>query len=91
MMLKPFQIKDLHVSSSPDHGVNSETPSSHGVVQISAADYDDIATNHPRARLTYIDDDDDEQITVRLHRQPYIVYHQLSNHFSIGGVFFRAF
>ncbi|KAJ5308152.1 hypothetical protein N7476_008808 [Penicillium atrosanguineum] len=63
-MLKPFQIRDLHVSSSPAHGVNSDLPVSHGVVQISAADYDDIASSHPRARLAYIDYEDDEQITV---------------------------
>lgn len=80
-MLKPFQVRDLHVSSSPDHGVNSDTPVSHGVVQISAADYDDIATNHPRARLTYIDYDDDEQITVSIHRKPCLVYHQITNTF----------
>ncbi|KAJ6115695.1 hypothetical protein N7523_006112 [Penicillium sp. IBT 18751x] len=63
-MLKPFQIKDLHVSPSPDHGINADTPVSHGVVQVSATDYDDIATSHPRARLAYIDYEDDEQITV---------------------------
>lgn len=33
-------------------------------VQLSAAQYDDLAENHPPARLTYIDDDDGEVITV---------------------------
>ncbi|KAJ5174830.1 uncharacterized protein N7482_000707 [Penicillium canariense] len=64
-MLKPFQIKDLHRSPSQSHEDLSGRPSSsRGVVQISAADYDDIASNHPRARLTYLDDDDGDQITV---------------------------
>ncbi|KAJ6020664.1 hypothetical protein N7540_006168 [Penicillium herquei] len=60
-MLNPFHIRDLHGSSPP----NPEEPSSsQGVVQISSSDYDDLASNHPRARLTYIDDDDGDQITV---------------------------
>ncbi|KAJ5735180.1 uncharacterized protein N7483_000305 [Penicillium malachiteum] len=60
-MLKPFQIRDLH-GSSPS---NPEEPSSsQGVVQLSSSDYDDLASTHPRARLTYIDDDDGDQITV---------------------------
>lgn len=33
---------------------------------ISAADYDNIASNHPQARLTYVDDDEEDQIVVRL-------------------------
>ncbi|KAJ5960560.1 uncharacterized protein N7479_007710 [Penicillium vulpinum] len=64
-MLKPFQIRNLRVSTQhqPDQLADSRTPS--GVVQISATDYDDLASNHPRARLTYTDeDDDDETITV---------------------------
>ncbi|KAJ5211835.1 uncharacterized protein N7498_003481 [Penicillium cinerascens] len=63
-MLKPFQIRDLHVSPSSGHEVNSDPPVSQGVVQISATDYDDIASNYPRARLTYMDYDDGDQITV---------------------------
>ncbi|KAJ5130613.1 uncharacterized protein N7515_006652 [Penicillium bovifimosum] len=65
-MLKPFQIRDLRASPSqhPEQlAASRSTPS--GVVQISAADYDALASNHPRARLTYVDeDDDDETITV---------------------------
>ncbi|KAB8260149.1 hypothetical protein BDV32DRAFT_123251, partial [Aspergillus pseudonomiae] len=76
-MLKPFQIRDLHRSSSQDslaasqsldHAVvedRSPLESHHqGIVQLSATEYDEITTNHPRARLTYVDDDDDELITV---------------------------
>ncbi|KAJ5188794.1 Nucleotide-binding alpha-beta plait [Penicillium cf. griseofulvum] len=64
-MLKPFQIRNLRVPSQhqPEQPADSRTSS--GVVQISATDYDDLASNHPRARLTYLDDDDDDEtITV---------------------------
>ncbi|KAJ5629058.1 hypothetical protein N7490_011286 [Penicillium lividum] len=59
-MLKPFQIRDQQgsPSSSP---VQSSGPRG---VRISASDYDDLASHHPRARLTYLDDDDGDQITV---------------------------
>ncbi|OGM45750.1 RNA binding protein [Aspergillus bombycis] len=76
-MLKPFQIRDLHRSSSQDNLAASQnldhavvedrsTLQSHhqGIVRLSATEYDEITTNHPRARLTYVDDDDDELITV---------------------------
>ncbi|GKZ56379.1 hypothetical protein AnigIFM49718_001625 [Aspergillus niger] len=75
-MLKPFQIRDLHGSPShtPAEGPLASTqpltrePSSprarRGIVQLSAPQYDDLASNHPRARLTYVDDDDGEIITV---------------------------
>lgn len=45
---------------------NHETSSRSGTVQISSADYDEIASQHPRARLTYLDDDDTDgdKITV---------------------------
>lgn len=61
-MLKPFQIRNLRVStqSQPEQLADSRAPA--GVVQISATDYDDLASNHPRARLTYMDDDDDDEI-----------------------------
>ena len=84
-MLKPFQIRDLHRSSSQDslaasqsldHAVvedRSPLESHHqGIVQLSATEYDEITTNHPRARLTYVDDDDDELITVCLLIQTYL-------------------
>ncbi|KAJ5384383.1 Nucleotide-binding alpha-beta plait [Penicillium concentricum] len=63
-MLKPFQIRNLRVPAhQPEQPADSRTSS--GVVQISATDYDDLASNHPRARLTYMDDDDDDEtITV---------------------------
>ncbi|KAJ5805413.1 uncharacterized protein N7503_003015 [Penicillium pulvis] len=59
-MMKPFQIKDQQGSPSS----NPVGPSAIREVQISASDYDDLASNHPRARLTYLDDDDGDQITV---------------------------
>ncbi|KAJ0426313.1 hypothetical protein BJY00DRAFT_273425 [Aspergillus carlsbadensis] len=77
-MLKPFLIRDLH--DDPQHqDVADDTASDlynatdiisigphrrHGPVQLSAADYDEIAYIHPQARLTYLDEDDGEMITV---------------------------
>ena len=63
MMLKPFHIRDLR-AAHPE-------PASHpnpALIRISTTDYDDIASNHPRARLTYVDEDDDgdETITVSI-------------------------
>ncbi|KAF7593436.1 hypothetical protein BBP40_011538 [Aspergillus hancockii] len=76
-MLKPFQIRDLHRSSSQEdlseslslnYAVVEDGNIHHsryrGIVRLSASEYDEIATNHPSARLTYIDDDDGELITV---------------------------
>ncbi|KAJ5693009.1 hypothetical protein N7462_002432 [Penicillium macrosclerotiorum] len=64
-MLKPFQIKNLRGSVPQDREESSGYSSGPSrVVQISATDYDDIASNHPRARLTYVDDEDGDQITV---------------------------
>lgn len=63
-MLKPFHIRDLRVSP-PEPPTAPPNPA---LVHISATDYDEIATNHPRARLTYLDEEDDdgeETITVR--------------------------
>lgn len=62
-MLKPFQIRDLRVSQ-PDEPIDSRSNPS--VVQISSTDYDQIASDHPRARLTYVDEDDHERITVSM-------------------------
>ncbi|GKZ37470.1 hypothetical protein AbraIFM66950_009020 [Aspergillus brasiliensis] len=75
-MLKPFQIRDLHGSLShtsaevplaatqPLTRESSPPRARRGIVQLSATQYDDLASNHPRARLTYVDDDDGEIITV---------------------------
>ncbi|RAL10864.1 RNA recognition motif domain-containing protein [Aspergillus homomorphus CBS 101889] len=67
-MLKPFQIRDLHRSPSPsssteaaDHLTSSRR---RGIVQLSASQYDNLSSSHPRARLTYFDEDDEEIITV---------------------------
>lgn len=69
-MLKPFQIRNLRVSTQnqPEQLADSRTPA--GVVQISATDYDDLASNHPRARLTYMDDDDDDETITVSSQQP---------------------
>ncbi|KAI9368299.1 hypothetical protein BJX61DRAFT_230533 [Aspergillus egyptiacus] len=77
-MLKPFRIRDLHDdppsknviedSESDLYGasdvISEGSNSRDGLVQLSAADYDEIAYLHPKARLTYLDDDDGETITV---------------------------
>lgn len=85
-MLKPFQIRDLHgrgpqVDSTEstnnsaqtviDHQTRpSQSTTRHGTVHLSSSDYDEIASTHPRARLTYPDDDDGEIITVSLFNSP---------------------
>ncbi|PYH41902.1 uncharacterized protein BP01DRAFT_304575 [Aspergillus saccharolyticus JOP 1030-1] len=70
-MLKPFQIRDLHRSpslSSSDETSDLDHPLSPtrrtGIVQLSASQYDSLSSTHPRARLTYNDEDDGELITV---------------------------
>ncbi|KAL4897806.1 hypothetical protein BDV59DRAFT_49943 [Aspergillus ambiguus] len=67
-MLKLFQISDLHGppshTSSDNANPSSDPQSRRGIIQISSSDYDSLATDHPRARLTYMDDDDGEIITV---------------------------
>lgn len=47
-------------------GQPSQSKYRNGTVQLSSSDYDEIAATHPRARLTYMDDDDGEVITVSL-------------------------
>jgi hypothetical protein len=77
-MLKPFLIRDLHDDPQQQDIVDDAASDlynatdiisigphrRHGLVQLSAADYDEIAYIHPQARLTYLDDDDGEMITV---------------------------
>jgi len=81
-MLKPFQIRDLHGPRPQEDSTESTQNSSqtvidhqarpsqpgkrHGTVQLSSSAYDEISSTHPRARLTYPDDDDGEVITVSL-------------------------
>lgn len=82
MMLKPFQVRDLHGSSSGGPEEVSPRPSNlHGVMQVSAADYDNITLNHPRARLTYLDDDDGDQITARPNPTSFLLSNQAANSF----------
>ena len=51
-MYPPFHVRNLY----EEHG---------GIVQLGAAEYDSLA-KEPEARLTYVDDDDGEIITVSL-------------------------
>ncbi|KAL4931228.1 uncharacterized protein BDV17DRAFT_23685 [Aspergillus undulatus] len=76
-MLRPFLIRDLHEDSQL-HDIIEDTASDlynatdvsvgpqrrHGLVQLAAADYDEIAYTHPQARLTYLDEDDGDIITI---------------------------
>lgn len=79
-MLKPFQIRNLRESSSGYlEDVSLQPPSPHGVVRVSAIDYDDIVLNHPRARLTYLDEDDGDQITVRPTPKTFSSSHKTAN------------
>jgi hypothetical protein len=67
-MLKPFQVRDLRLPRQIEQ--LSTHPNFSGIVRISTTDYDEIASNYPRARLTYLDEDEDEDgketITVSL-------------------------
>lgn len=53
------------MSPSQDHEASGRS----GTMQISSTDYDEIASQHPRARLTYLDDDDTDgdKITVSFY------------------------
>ncbi|KAL4956476.1 hypothetical protein BDW69DRAFT_158584 [Aspergillus filifer] len=76
-MLKPFLIRDLYEDSQL-HDIIEDTASDlynatdvsvgpqrrHGLVQVAAADYDEIAYTNPQARLTYLDEDDGDIITI---------------------------
>lgn len=58
-----ISVGDGLAPSTTDHNDENQI-NRHGTVQISSSDYDEIASTHPRARLTYVDDDDGEVITV---------------------------
>lgn len=83
-MLKPFHIRDLRSHPEP------ASPSNPALIRISTTDYDDIASNHPRARLTYVDEDDDgdETITVSVSHFRW-QSHVLTG--SLGWICSRAF
>lgn len=81
-MLKPFQIRDLHSYPVEENLYDSSTESvisgsnaddkrhnRHGIIHLSAPEYDEIALNHPSAMLTYLDDDDGDIITVSILAQ----------------------
>lgn len=76
-MLKPFQIRNLHLYPAEENLYDSSTESvvssSHvdethcrrsGLIHLTAPEYDNILRDHPNAGLTYIDDDDGDIVTV---------------------------
>jgi hypothetical protein len=63
-MLKPFQIRDLNDVETT--GLPSPEIARAGVVQLSARQYDSVVSAHPRATLTYMDEDDGEVVAVSL-------------------------
>ena len=73
-MLPPFRIRNLRESSrladTNDHGGHSTelgAQDQHGIVQVSAPEYDATISTHPEATLKYMDEDDGEVITVRIY------------------------
>lgn len=76
-MLKPFQIRNLHLYPAEENLYDSSTESvissprideaqcrRSGLIHLTGPEYEDIIRGHPNARLTYIDDDDGDLITV---------------------------
>ncbi|GAM41224.1 RNA binding protein [Talaromyces pinophilus] len=76
-VLKPFQIRNLHVYPAEENLYDSSTESVISSspadetqtklscpIQLSAGEYDKIISDHPGGTLTYIDDDDGDLITV---------------------------
>ncbi|RAO65309.1 uncharacterized protein BHQ10_001321 [Talaromyces amestolkiae] len=76
-VLKPFQIRNLHVYPAEENlydssteSVISSSPTDESqirpscLIQLSAGEYDKIISDHPNGTLTYIDDDDGDLITV---------------------------
>lgn len=62
---------NLRQAATIDHDIENKSrvqskrsEHSPGTVKLSSSEYDEIASTHPRARLTYVDDDDGEVITV---------------------------
>lgn len=82
-VLKPFQIRNLHVypaeenlydsctesviSSSPADEIQTKRSYT---IHLSAGEYDKIISDHPNGTLTYIDDDDGDLITVSAYFFP---------------------
>lgn len=66
-MFGPFYIRGLQRSTCLSAEEQPYRPSTAALFGISAPDYDDIVSNHPQARLTYVDDEEGEQIMVRLY------------------------
>lgn len=99
-MLKPFQIRNLHLYPAEENLYDSSTESvvssSHvdethcrrsDLIHLTAPEYDDILRDHPNAGLTYIDDDDGDIVTVSTYVLTAI--HRVYLH-SLGWVLVRA-
>lgn len=84
--LKPFRIRNLLALS--DTQVADRAGSRHGVVRVSAPEYDETISNQPDATLMYLDEDDGEVITVRLNWEPHRCDGSAYGH--QGRVFFRT-
>ena len=82
-VLKPFQIRNLHVYPAEENLYDSSTESVISSspadetqtkpsypIQLSAGEYDKIINDHPGGALTYIDDDDGDLITVSARSYP---------------------
>lgn len=96
-MLKPFLIRDLDEDHQP-HDIIEDSASDlynatdvsvgpqrrHGLVQLAAADYDELTYIHPHARLTYLDEDDGEIITVLAFVTLYFYFTSLNHAFRSG-------
>lgn len=74
-VMKPFQIRNLHVYPAEENLYDSSTESVISPtdeiplmrscpIQLSAGEYDKIISDHPNGTLTYVDDDDGDLITV---------------------------
>ena len=71
--LRQFQIDNLHnaspegdsrglTGSTENQRTSTDLNSQHGLVRISDSDYDQIASNQPRAMLMYVDDEEDKEV-----------------------------
>jgi hypothetical protein len=76
-MFKPFQIRNLHIYPAEENLYDSSTESvissphvdetqcrPSGLIHLTGPEYDGIVRDHPNAKLTYMDDDDGDIITV---------------------------
>jgi hypothetical protein len=105
-MLKPFRIRELlhddddlysASQSDQDEGLLSgnDTRIRDGIVQLTSTEYDETVTRNPAARLSYVDEDDGEHITVRLLSYKLMIYlgvkvKELTGNRILGWIFART-